>query len=208
VADVYMASASGAGDAVRETVDAVVQLLRDDPSRQVTAVLVAEKLGIHKSNAASRISRALAGGWLVNSVERGRPYRLTVGEPLPPDAGLPSPARLIELVGSSRAGALSVSSATAQPDPVIPMLQRPAAVAVAVAGANDAATGTTGRATTAGKEKTGEITSGCAVAALTGRHRGRLAFPALPSICLTCGRATRYTDGCTTCSAGAIEATI
>jgi Domain of unknown function (DUF3854) len=208
VADVYISSASGAGTAVRETVEAVAHLLHDDPSRQATAVLVAEKLGIHKSNAGSRIRRALAGGWLINSAERGRPYRLTIGEPLPPDAGLPSPARLIELVESSPAAALPVNDATAQPDPVIPTLEPSPAVAVSVAASNVAATAATGSATAPDPENISEVASGCAVAALTGRHSGRLALPALPSICLTCGRATRYTDGCTTCSAGAVEATI
>lgn len=89
----YMATVAGGSQAVRETVDAVATLSATDS--QPSALDVAHHLTIHKSTATRRINKAVALGWLVNEEEkRGKPYRLSIGDPMPDDVGLPPPEAL------------------------------------------------------------------------------------------------------------------
>jgi hypothetical protein len=94
VADIYAASTTGASRKVRETVEAVAAL-KAEGEDSITATAVAARLGVTKAAAVGRIGTALRGGWLVNHEERDRrPYRLALGEPLPPESGLPLPSSL------------------------------------------------------------------------------------------------------------------
>ncbi len=95
VADMYEASATGAGTVIRETVDAVRVLTADGGTTTVTAV--AEHLHISKMSASRRVKTALRAGWLRNTETRkGVPAALQLGEPLPPTASLPLPEDLSE----------------------------------------------------------------------------------------------------------------
>lgn len=92
--EVYVASASGASDKIREAVAAVAELKRSgrDP---ITVVMVGEQLGINKMAASRRVKTALQGGWLTNlETRRHHPYKLDLGEPLPQTSALPSPEEL------------------------------------------------------------------------------------------------------------------
>lgn len=91
VADMYAASATGAGEKVRATVEAVAAL-KADGVEPITATAVGKQLLISKQAASGRIDTALRGGWLVNHEQRaGKPYRLDTGDPLPAGSGLPRP---------------------------------------------------------------------------------------------------------------------
>jgi hypothetical protein len=94
VKDVYAASATGASRGVREAVQAV-EVLAAEGKSPVTVSTLAERLGIAKSSASARVRAALRGGWLTNrEFRRGHPFDLALGEPLPPESGLPSPSAL------------------------------------------------------------------------------------------------------------------
>lgn len=94
VREVYQASVSGAGRAVREAVRAVADLAAAGKT-PVTVTAVAERLGIAKSSASARVRAALRDGWLVNKEpRRGHPFDLALGEPLPAESGLPCPSAL------------------------------------------------------------------------------------------------------------------
>jgi hypothetical protein len=69
-------------DAVREAVGAVGDLTLAGGETSVTKL--AARLGIDKASASRRVRSAIDGGYLVNLEDRrGRPYRLTLGDPLP-----------------------------------------------------------------------------------------------------------------------------
>jgi hypothetical protein len=68
---------------VRDTVDAVTVLAEKDG---VGLRVVAERLGVDKSNASRRLRRAADGGWIHNLEDRrGKPARWVVGDPMPED---------------------------------------------------------------------------------------------------------------------------
>ena len=114
VADTYKASASGAGEKVRAAVDALKELLADG-REHVSQAEIAKHLGLSKSVVSGRVRQGLRGGWLVNlETLPGRPARLKLGEPLPEEAGLPTPEHLAELFDRSRAFA---APANGQSDP-------------------------------------------------------------------------------------------
>jgi hypothetical protein len=95
VAEVYAGSSSGASRRVREAVAAVIALTGGVADAGVRVQAVAEQLGINKMAASRRVSTALKAGFLVNYEQRkGFPYALGVGEPLPPEEGLPEPDTL------------------------------------------------------------------------------------------------------------------
>lgn len=97
-------------ETLRETVAAVAELtatpsatllgrLKDDQAAKTTSVTeVAKRLRLDKSAASRRVRVATDGGYLRNLEEkRGRPARITLGDPLPEDQVLlPSPDRLRE----------------------------------------------------------------------------------------------------------------
>jgi len=90
--DVYAQSASGASLRIREVVEAVREL-RGGTAVRITAV--AARLGINKMAASRRVNAALRAGYLVNNENRrGQPASLDLGDPLPPNDGLPRPEEL------------------------------------------------------------------------------------------------------------------
>ncbi len=94
VRDAYAASVTGAGQGVRDVVQAVAALKSEGKTR-VSAAQVARYLGINNMAASRRVRAALRAGWLINEEPRkGRPYDLVVGEPLPAEDGLPRPEAL------------------------------------------------------------------------------------------------------------------
>lgn len=79
----------------RETVEAVARLASDHPDGVRQTTLAAE-LELDKGTVSRRVRKALHGDYLRNREEhRGRPHRLTLGEPLPDEqAILPEPEEL------------------------------------------------------------------------------------------------------------------
>ena len=97
VADAYRAT-SGASEKVRQVVEAAETLLAD--REYVSQSDLRKGLGLSKSTISGRVKAALRGGWLVNcETVPGRSARLTLGEPLPQEAGLPTPEALAEALG-------------------------------------------------------------------------------------------------------------
>lgn len=92
----YVGSVSGASNLVRETVEAVEELLSSTGSMgTINAKQIADQLGIHASSAGRRIEKALENGWLINMEDRrGRPLSISLGDPLPATGGLPEPEEL------------------------------------------------------------------------------------------------------------------
>ena len=80
---------------IRETVRAVAEI-DAETGMPVTVTTLAERLGIDKSAALRRANVATRDGYLVNAEDKkGRPAKLTAGEPLPEErAVLPHPADL------------------------------------------------------------------------------------------------------------------
>ncbi len=83
-------AAEGVTPAVRQTVEAV------KPGEEVSATVLAQRLGLSKSATTYRVARALEGGWLVNTEQRkGQPYKLALGAPMPEAASaLPTVERV------------------------------------------------------------------------------------------------------------------
>ena len=90
--------AATVSQAVRETVVAVDELLKETTKESTTVLQVAERLKLDKSAASRRVRVAIDLGYLVNNEERrGRPSQLILGEPLPEDEPiLPSGDDLIK----------------------------------------------------------------------------------------------------------------
>jgi hypothetical protein len=88
---------------MRETVEAVRSLLTGAGS-SVSLAALAKHLKVDKGAAHHRVRKAITRGFLVNEQDRkGKPAKLTLGEPLPEDAGiLPLPEALY--YGPSPAG--------------------------------------------------------------------------------------------------------
>jgi len=107
VAPVFASAAGeGASKNVLETVAGVAQLLGGrEEGATVSVSELAHHLGLSKDATSKRVGRALAGGWLVNEEDRrGRPARLRLGEPLPPEVGLPTPDQLAKSLSGSEVG--------------------------------------------------------------------------------------------------------
>jgi hypothetical protein len=104
--------------ATRETVEAVEALAEGRPLG-VTALEVAKKLGLHKSNVSRRLSVAGSDGWLTNLEDRkGRPGRWIVGAELPGDEPvLPSVDRLRALAQPETSRTTTVEGEIAGQDP-------------------------------------------------------------------------------------------
>lgn len=81
---------------VRETVAAVSDCVGAVSGLTTTLAAVAQRLSLDKSATSRRIKQALARGFLKNEeTKKGRPARLTLGDPMPKDLEiLPSPERL------------------------------------------------------------------------------------------------------------------
>ena len=77
---------------VRETVDAVANIT----PKPVSVTRLASVLGLDKSATGRRVREALSLGYLVNQEDkRGKPYKLEVGESMPPEENvIPTPAVL------------------------------------------------------------------------------------------------------------------
>jgi hypothetical protein len=101
--------------ALRETVDAVKQLIREsfltrtalkqeemaEMPRPITQKLVANKLEIDKSNASRRIHQAIGAGYLINEQKNGRPMDLRIAEPMPSDRSVLPTAADVQRVMTS-----------------------------------------------------------------------------------------------------------
>ncbi len=94
VAELYKASNSGAGRKVREVVRAVAEhIAKGHACASQTDIQRALKLS--KASVSRRVAGARHGGWLVDDETRkGHPAKLRIGEPLPSEHGLPTPAQL------------------------------------------------------------------------------------------------------------------
>jgi hypothetical protein len=92
----YRATTSGVRPGVRAVVEALESLRADGVSGAVTAKELGEKAGIPNRMSALRYCKtAVQNGWLVNTEIRDRaPLKLSEGEPLPPESGLPKPEAL------------------------------------------------------------------------------------------------------------------
>ncbi len=83
---------------IRELVNAVPA-----PPAEVTQKQLAEKLGIDKGAVSRRVRAALNASYLINNEQRrGKPHKLTTGEPLPDDVQLlPHPDQLAHTTGTA-----------------------------------------------------------------------------------------------------------
>jgi len=81
---------------IRETVNAVANLLSEEGSDGVSVTKLGQKLQLDKSSASRRAHDAIAAGYLKNLEDkRGRPKRLVLGDPVPGDIEvLPPPEKL------------------------------------------------------------------------------------------------------------------
>jgi len=98
VSDLFTAVASGGiTKHVRETVNAIAFLTRDDDGRDtgesVSVAKLARHMGLDKSSVSRRVRKAIEGGWLVNQADKpGRPMEIVLGDSLPAEQpALPSP---------------------------------------------------------------------------------------------------------------------
>lgn len=96
-------AAQGVTPAIREVVEAVKSLAETDYNsdgeqftKPVSLAAVAQAIGLDKSTAYRRVSRALVGDWIVNQETRKRqPMKLVPGDDMPEDKPvLPSPENL------------------------------------------------------------------------------------------------------------------
>ena len=84
----------GVTPAIKETVEGVDQL--STGGNAVTQRQLVGRLGLSKSTIHYRVERAIQGGWLVNqTMAKGAPARLVIGEPLPEGNPLPHPDELM-----------------------------------------------------------------------------------------------------------------
>ena len=76
---------------VRETVEKVSELSKG--SREISQSLLANEMNLHPSTISRRVKEAIKKGYLINlEDQRGRPYKLMPGDPLPDDISvLPRP---------------------------------------------------------------------------------------------------------------------
>jgi hypothetical protein len=87
IGDLYRATVSGFSQGVRDVVQAVAHL-----GEETSEADIVKHLGLSKATVHRRVKEALRNSWLVNEETRkGRSYKLSVGEPLPDESGLPAP---------------------------------------------------------------------------------------------------------------------
>jgi hypothetical protein len=81
-------------EALRKTVETVQRLAKDE----VSVAEIAKELKLDRSSVSRRVGVAVARGYLVNNeTGRGRPARITLGDPMPGEIDmLPHPARLAD----------------------------------------------------------------------------------------------------------------
>lgn len=74
---------------VRQTVKAVQDLLARPGTKETSVAQVAKTLNIDKSSASRRVKGCLDKGYLVNNeTQKGKPYKIAMGEPLPTEIKL------------------------------------------------------------------------------------------------------------------------
>lgn len=130
--DMYEESASEAAESVRKVVAAVDKLCKErglDPRGDTfptgeagypTAADVARELKVDERTARSHVGTAVGKGWLINQEnQRGRPWRLRPGNPLPEREGLPTPKRLAELLREEGEGGFVPTVAAGTPVPPV-----------------------------------------------------------------------------------------
>jgi hypothetical protein len=79
-------AAEGLTQAIRQTVENI------KPGEEVSAAVLAQRLGLSKATVSYRVRRAITGGWLINNEPRqGHHAKLAMGTPLP-DASTVLPA--------------------------------------------------------------------------------------------------------------------
>ena len=90
VAETYKTTSSGAGRKIHEVVQAVADHLAKG-HRYASQTDIQEALGLSKASVSRRVAAAKRGKWLVDDESRrGHPAQLKIGEPLPPEYGLPT----------------------------------------------------------------------------------------------------------------------
>lgn len=99
VGEMYASTTAGAGKTVREIVDLVTELKEGNPDLRITFSVLAKHLKIDRSIARRRANQALGLGWLVNNEARKRHTAdLAIGDEMPPEAGLPSPDVICDIL--------------------------------------------------------------------------------------------------------------
>jgi hypothetical protein len=94
VGPMYEATLTGATKEMRETVQAIEEMLSRE--QNVTATSLAARLGINRGTASRRVRTAIGRDWLVNrETKKGQPWDLELGEPMPEQEGLPAPEELL-----------------------------------------------------------------------------------------------------------------
>ena len=92
---------------VRETVEAVSRLLREDDEESITANALRQDLKLEKGPVSRRIRLAIEAGYLKNLEDRrGKPARLILGDPMPEDL------QVLPAVGELMRECFTVSSAS------------------------------------------------------------------------------------------------
>jgi len=92
---------------VRETVEAVSRLLREDDEESITANALRQDLKLEKGPVSRRIKLAIEAGYLKNLEDRkGKPARLILGDPMPKDL------QVLPAVGELMRECFTVSSAS------------------------------------------------------------------------------------------------
>lgn len=87
IGDLYRATVSGFSKGVSDVVRAVAKI-----GGQVSMVDIETHLGLSKATVSRRVNQALRNHWLINEEDKkNKPYKLTIGEPLPDESGLPAP---------------------------------------------------------------------------------------------------------------------
>jgi hypothetical protein len=80
-------------ETVRETVAAVARIGTDE--KPATLKQLGKELGLDSSSVYRRAAKAIDGGWIVNTADKGKPFKLVKGADLPEDKDiLPKPWRL------------------------------------------------------------------------------------------------------------------
>lgn len=86
---------------IRETVEAVREIVKDDDQKSATVIQVAGRLDLDKSAASRRVRMAIEDGYLINLQDKkGQPAKLVIGDPLPAEEEpvLPHPDSLIQIM--------------------------------------------------------------------------------------------------------------
>lgn len=171
VVDAYRATC-GASEKVRQVVEAAETQLAERES--VSQSDLRKLLGLSKSTVSGRVKAALRGGWLVNcETVPGRSARLKLGEPLPQEAGLPTPEALAEAIGRT-----GERCATSRERPQSANVQAECGDRSGVRAATDAMTGATPNASAISDDRNSDHAAALRLAArlVTARRDASLAF--------------------------------